>query len=48
MMPPWYEGKSLPRILINDDAVQGNEESNDDYDDDESAVYEADDSFDDN
>ena len=48
MMPVWFEGDCLPNILINDDDLPTNEESaNDDYEDDETAIYETDDADDD-
>ena len=48
MMPVWFEGDYLPNILINDDDLPDNEESdNDDYEDGETATDETDDADDD-
>ena len=47
MMPVWFEGDCLPNILINDDDLPNNEESdNNDYEDDETAIDETDDADD--
>ena len=47
MTPPWYDGYSLPNILINDNVVSDNEESdNHDYENVDLTVDETDD-FDD-
>ena len=44
MMPVWFEGDCLPNILIIDDDLPNNEESdNDDFEDDETAADETDD-----
>ena len=48
MRPVWFECDCLPNILINDDDLPNNEESdNDDYEDDETAIDETDASDDD-
>ena len=48
MMPVWVEGGSLPNILIDDDDLLDIGESDDgDYEDDETATDETDDSNDD-
>ena len=44
MMPLWFDGDCLPKLLIDDDS----EESDDDYEDDDIAMNEMDDSGDDN